>query len=139
MVRLPGGPGVRVDTYAYCGSYIPAEYDPLVAKLVSWGVDRRECLERLRQALRELQLTGTPTNLPLVQRILNQPGFIQGRYTTELLPDPLEEAAPLDEDYYRDLAIIAALAYQRQRQVLHPVIPERTLSGWHRESRRLPQ
>jgi acetyl-CoA carboxylase biotin carboxylase subunit len=139
MVRLPGGPGVRVDTYVYCGSYIPAEYDPLVAKLVAWGMDRRECLERLRQALRELQLTGTPTNLPLVQRILSQPGFIHGRYTTELLPDLPEEATPLDEDYYRDLAVIAALAYLRQRQVLRPVIPERVLGGWHRDSRRLPQ
>ncbi len=92
MVRLPGGPGVRVDTYVYCGSYIPAEYDPLVVKLVAWGLDRQECLGRLRQALRECQLTGTPTNLPLIQRILSQPGFIEGRYTTELLPNPLDES-----------------------------------------------
>jgi len=52
MVRLPGGPGVRVDTYVYCGSYIPAEYDPLVVKLVAWawiarnawGVCDRRCV-----------------------------------------------------------------------------------------------
>jgi acetyl/propionyl-CoA carboxylase alpha subunit len=139
MVRLPGGPGVRVDTYVYSGSYIPTEYDPLVAKLVVWGMDRAECLERMRQALREFQLTGTPTNMPLVQRILSQPGFIQGDYTTELLPDPLEETTALDETYYRDLAVIAAVAYLRQRQSFRPVIPERVLGGWHRESRRLPQ
>lgn len=139
MVRLPGGPGVRVDTYVYSGCYIPAEYDPLVAKLIIWGDERQQCLLRMRQALHECQLTGTPTNLPLIQRILGQPGFIEGRYTTELLPAPMDEEASLEEEHYRNLAAIAAVAYLRQRQSTHPVMPERLLSGWHRESRRLPQ
>jgi acetyl-CoA carboxylase biotin carboxylase subunit len=139
MVRLPGGPGVRVDTYVSSGSYIPAEYDPLVVKLVAWGVDRQESLGRLRQALRECQLTGTPTNLPLIQRILSQPAFIDGCYTTELLPEPVEDIASSGEGYHRDLAAIAAIAYLRHKQISRPVVPERVLGGWHRESRRLPQ
>jgi acetyl-CoA carboxylase, biotin carboxylase subunit len=139
MVRLPGGPGVRVDTYVYCGCYIPAEYDPLIAKLVTWGSDRQQCLERQRQALRETQLTGTPTNLPLIQRILSEPSFIEGRYTTELLPGPVDEEVSLDDEQYRDLAAIAAVAFLRQRQVFRPVMPDRVLGGWHRDSRRLPQ
>jgi acetyl/propionyl-CoA carboxylase alpha subunit len=93
----------------------------------------------MRQALHECQLTGTPTNLPLIQHILCQPGFIEGRYTTELLPAPVDEAASLEQEHYRNLAAIAAVAYLRQRQSTHPVMPERLLSGWHRESRRLPQ
>lgn len=139
MVRLPGGPGVRVDTYVYSGCYIPAEYDPLVAKLITWGEDRPQCLMRMRQALREFQLTGTPTNLPLIWRILSQPDFVQGCYTTELLPGSAGEEPALDEQAYRHLAAIAAVAYLRQRQVFRPLVPDRLLSGWHRESRRLPQ
>jgi acetyl-CoA carboxylase, biotin carboxylase subunit len=139
MVRLPGGPGVRVDTYVYSGCYIPAEYDPLVAKLVVLGGARDQCLRRMRQALQECMLTGTPTNLPLIQRLLTQPGFVEGRYTTELLPAPIDEEALLDEAHYRNLATIAAVAYLRQRQSTRPVMPNRLLSGWHRESRRLPQ
>ncbi len=141
MVRLPGGPGVRVDTYVYCGCYIPAEYDPLVAKLVVWGPDRELCLARLRRALRECSLTGAPTNLPLVQRIIEQPEFVQGRYTT----DGVLGLAPAQDDgdegqeaRYRDLAAIIALAQQRQTQARRPALPERLLSGWHRDSRRLP-
>ncbi len=142
MVRLPGGPGVRVDTYVYCGCYIPAEYDPLVAKLVVWGPDRDTCRARLRQALRECNLTGTPTNLPLVQRIIEQPEFIDGTYTTEGIlslagtdGDGAEDAL---QARYRDLAAIIALAYQQQTQVRRPALPERLLGGWHRDSRRLP-
>ena len=138
MVRLPGGLGVRVDTYVYSGCYVPAEYDPLVAKLVIWGKDRGQCLRRMKQALQECLLTGTPTNLPLIQRILSQPGFLEGRYTTEMLPALLDEEASLNPDHYRSLAAIAAVAYLRQKQGLRPVTPDRLLSGWHRASRRLP-
>jgi acetyl/propionyl-CoA carboxylase alpha subunit len=137
-VRLPGGPGVRVDTYVYSGCYIPTEYDPLVVKLVTWGEGRQQCLARMQQALRECQLTGTPTNMPLIQRVLSQPDFEEGCYTTELLPSPLEDEVVIDEAHYRDLVAIAAVAYLRQKRVFQPVMPDRVMSGWHRESRRLP-
>jgi acetyl-CoA carboxylase, biotin carboxylase subunit len=141
MVRLPSGPGVRVDTYVYCGCYIPAEYDPLVAKLVVWAPDREQCVARLRHALRECSLTGTPTNLPLVQRIIEQPEFVQGCYTTDgVLGLNAIETDGEDglEARYRDLAAIIALAQQRQTQGQRPALPERLLGGWHRDSRRLP-
>lgn len=137
-VRLPGGPGVRVDTYVYGGCYIPTEYDPLVAKLVVWGVDRNDCLGRMRQALRETQLTGTPTNLPLIQRIVDHPDFIDGDYNTDFLPSPFEDDRSDHEVGLRDLAAIAAFTYLRKQQISEPARPPRLMSGWHRDSRRLP-
>lgn len=137
-VRLPGGPGVRVDTYVYGGCYIPTEYDPLIAKVVVWGADREDCLARMRQALRETQLTGTPTNLPLIQRIVDHPDFIDGDYSTDFLPSPFEEDHALKEGGLRDLAAIAAFTYLRKQQISEPALPPRLLSGWHRDSRRLP-
>jgi acetyl/propionyl-CoA carboxylase alpha subunit len=137
-VRLPGGPGVRVDTYVYSGCYIPAEYDPLIVKVAASGASRVDCLARLRQALRETQLTGAPTNLPLVQRIIDHPDFVDGVYTTDFLPSPFEEDPVVQELGLRDLAAIAALVYLRKQQVRPPALPERLIRGWHRDSRRLP-
>jgi acetyl-CoA carboxylase, biotin carboxylase subunit len=136
-VRLPTGPDVRVDTYVYGGCDIPARYDPLLAKVIVWGPDRPTCLARLRQALRECQFSGVPTNLPLLQRIIDQSYFIEGSYTTEFLFSSLDEQPALDAVRARDLAAIAAIAYLRNRQVSHPVTPERLQTGWHRDSRRL--
>jgi acetyl/propionyl-CoA carboxylase alpha subunit len=137
-VRLPGGPGVRVDTYVYSGCYIPAEYDPLIVKVAASGASRVDCLARLRQALRETQLTGAPTNLPLVQRIIDHPDLVDGVYTTDFLPSPFEEDPVVQELGLRDLAAIAALVYLRKQQVRPPALPERLIRGWHRDSRRLP-
>ncbi|MEW5985331.1 MAG: biotin carboxylase N-terminal domain-containing protein [Chloroflexota bacterium] len=137
-VRLPGGPGVRVDSYVYSGCDVPAAYDPLVAKLVAWAADRPQTVERLRRALAETVLVGTPVNLSLLRRILGTPEVAAGTYTTEFLARPLpDEEQP--ESYWRDLAVTAAVLYVRRNQAFHPAVPERTLSGWHQDSRRLPQ
>jgi acetyl-CoA carboxylase, biotin carboxylase subunit len=138
-VRLPGGPDVRVDTYAYCGSIIPEEYDPLIAKLVVWGSDRAACLARLRSALQECQFVGTATNLSLVQRLVGLPGFQEGKYSTDSLPEAVGEADDETARRYRDLAAAAAIAYLRRTRFFRPSTPERLASGWHRSSRRLPE
>ncbi|MCA9973593.1 MAG: ATP-grasp domain-containing protein, partial [Anaerolineales bacterium] len=87
-LRLPGGPEIRVDTYVYCGSEVPAAYDPLIATVCVWGAERASCLARLRRALEDFKLVGLPTNLPLLQQVLRTAGFVDGRYTTELLARP---------------------------------------------------
>ena len=136
-VRLPGGPHVRVDTYVYSGCDVPAEYDPIVAKVCVWGEDRDECVLRLRRALEDFALIGTPTNLPVHLRILSDPDFVNGDYTTDFfqhLPfDQPPANAPL-----RDLAIAAAIAYVRRNLVFQPSLPDRLRTGWHRSSRHLP-
>jgi acetyl/propionyl-CoA carboxylase alpha subunit len=137
-VRLPSGPDIRVDTYVYGGCEVPAEYDPLLAKVIVWGPDRHASIARLRQALRECQFSGVPTNLPLLQRILEQPYFSEGNYTTEFLFSSLDEQSALDETRARDLAAIAAVIYLRRKQSFRPAVPERWRTGWHRDSRRIP-
>jgi acetyl/propionyl-CoA carboxylase alpha subunit len=135
--RLPGGPGVRVDTYAYSGCEIPLRYDPIFAKLVTWGADRDECLNRMRRALQECAITGIQTNIPLLHSVLNDPDFIRGVYTTEFSRRPLM-AAGAPERELRDLAAAAAIAYLRRAAGAQASLPERLSSGWHQDSRRLP-
>jgi acetyl-CoA carboxylase biotin carboxylase subunit len=136
-LQLPGGPDVRLDTYLTSGCEIPGEYDPLIAKLVVWGRDRQACRMRMQRALEEIQFSGVPTNLPLIRRIVEQPDFVSGQYATDLLPSAAGDET-VDEAFMRNLAAVAALTYVRQSQAFRPVKPERLLSGWHRDSRRLP-
>lgn len=135
-VRFPGGSDVRVDTYVQSGTNVPGQYDPVIAELTVWAKDRAWCLQRLRSALHETALTGTPTNLALLQRLVYTEAFTNGTYTT----DPLLHVSDIDGDsepYLRDLAVTMAVLYLRRNQGSHLSMPERLLTGWHRNSRQL--
>ena len=76
----PGGLGVRVDSGLYTGYMMPPYYDSMVAKLIVNGTTRNECLMRLRRSLEEFVIGGIDTTIPLHQRIIGQPSFIDGDY-----------------------------------------------------------
>lgn len=76
----PGGLGVRVDSGLYAGYSIPPFYDSMVAKLIVSGPSRNECLMRLRRSLEEFVIGGIETTIPLHQKIIQQPDFIDGEY-----------------------------------------------------------
>ena len=86
-LELPGGPGTRVDTAIYDGYVVPPFYDPLVAKLIVWGNDRREAIARGRRALEEFVIEGIDTTIPFHRRMLNDAGFIRGAYHTDYLSE----------------------------------------------------
>ncbi len=81
----PGGPGVRVDSHCYPGYVIPPHYDSLVSKLVTWGQDRQEAIDRMHRALDEYAITGIRTTIPFHQRVLAHPAFIKGDVTTDFI------------------------------------------------------
>ncbi|WP_374375784.1 acetyl-CoA carboxylase biotin carboxylase subunit [Dongia sp.] len=75
-----GGLGVRVDSALYAGYKVPSNYDSLIAKLVVHGKTRNEALMRARRALEEMVIMGVKTNIPLHQRLVTAPDFINGDY-----------------------------------------------------------
>jgi acetyl-CoA carboxylase biotin carboxylase subunit len=81
----PGGIGVRVDTAAYSGWFVPPYYDSLVAKLIVHGKDRDEAIARTRRALDCFSVEGIHTSISLHQRILADPEFLAGRYDTHFI------------------------------------------------------
>jgi acetyl-CoA carboxylase biotin carboxylase subunit len=83
----PGGPGVRVDGMLYAGYTVPSLYDSMVAKLITWGRDREECLARMRRSLREMKVDGIRTNIPFHLRVLDDKRFIEGQVTTKFLQE----------------------------------------------------
>ncbi|HSB32382.1 MAG TPA: acetyl-CoA carboxylase biotin carboxylase subunit [Candidatus Sulfobium mesophilum] len=82
FMSLPGGPGVRVDTAAYNGCIIPSHYDSLVAKLVVYGKDRPEAISKMKRALDEFIIEGIKTTIPFHKRVINDPDFYNGTFTT---------------------------------------------------------
>jgi len=78
--HVPGGLGVRVDSALYAGYPVPPHYDSLIAKLVVHGATRNECLLRLRRSLDEFVIEGLPTTIPLHQRLMAEPAFLNGDY-----------------------------------------------------------
>jgi acetyl-CoA carboxylase biotin carboxylase subunit len=83
--HVPGGLGVRVDSALYQGYTVPPQYDSLVAKLVVHGSSRNECLMRLRRSLGEYVIAGIETTIPLHQRLVAEPDFINGDYDVNWL------------------------------------------------------
>jgi acetyl-CoA carboxylase biotin carboxylase subunit len=76
--ELPGGPGIRVDSHVSEGYRVQPYYDSLLGKLVAHGATRQEAMARMRVALAEMKVEGVLTNIPLHQRLLDDPAFQQG-------------------------------------------------------------
>ncbi len=85
----PGGPGVRVDSHLYPGYALPTAYDSLLAKVICWGKDRNEALERTRRALGEMVVTGVKTSIPFTQAMMDDGPFIEGTISTRYVPELL--------------------------------------------------
>jgi acetyl-CoA carboxylase, biotin carboxylase subunit len=84
-LHLPGGIGIRVDTWAYTDCVIPPYYDSLVAKLIAYGSDRGEAIRRMQRALGMFIVEGIYTSIPLHQKILADPDFQAGNFDTNFI------------------------------------------------------
>ena len=83
--RVPGGPGVRVDTASYSDGVIPPYYDSLIAKLITHGKDRSEAIARMLCALEGFVVEGIKTTIPLHKRSLVDPDFVAGKFDTHFI------------------------------------------------------
>jgi len=85
MYYSPGGRGVRVDSHAYAGYTIPPHYDSMIGKLITYGKDRREAMDKMNRALSEYMITGVKTTIPFQQAIMQDPNFRRGVYSTNFV------------------------------------------------------
>ncbi|HXV63955.1 MAG TPA: acetyl-CoA carboxylase biotin carboxylase subunit [Vicinamibacteria bacterium] len=83
--HVPGGPGVRVDTAAHAECEVSPYYDSLIAKIIAHGRDRNEAIGRMKRCLGLTVIEGVKTTIPLHRRVLDDPDFRAGRYTTRFL------------------------------------------------------
>jgi acetyl-CoA carboxylase biotin carboxylase subunit len=125
VFRPPDGIGVRVDSGVYQGATVTVFYDPMVAKLIAWGGDRREAIDRLRRALSEFVVKGIKTSIPFHQKVMRHPVFLEGKYDTGFIDAWMAggRGAETGEDGEADEArrvacmVAAIAAYRRDKDL----------------------
>jgi acetyl-CoA carboxylase biotin carboxylase subunit len=136
--RHPQGPFMRVDSYAYPGYEVPIYYDPMIAKLITWGETRDEAIDRMQRALSEFVLTGIKTNIVLHKTILDHAKFRDGSYTTQFIEKNFEVIEPqLFKEVEDPVFLIAAAITAYNDRKSKDVRQLNLTSNWKRVGRKL--
>jgi len=104
------GPDVRVDTGVYEGGEISMFYDPMIAKLCTYGKDRLHAIDRMRRALDEFYVRGVSHNVPFLAALMAHPRFREGRLTTNFIAEEFKGGFTAAHLPPRDPAVLAAVA-----------------------------
>jgi acetyl-CoA carboxylase biotin carboxylase subunit len=124
VYRPADGIGIRVDSGVYQGATVTVHYDPMIAKLIAWGSDRAEAIDRLGRALSEYVVKGIKTSIPFHQRVLRHPVFLAGKYDTSFIDahmdggsgGPQEVDGEVEEARRVGFMLAAIAAYRRDKQ-----------------------
>jgi 3-methylcrotonyl-CoA carboxylase alpha subunit len=144
LVPPPESDHVRVDTGVDQGDEITPHYDPLIAKLIVWGADRRQALARMRQALGQYRVVGVSNNVDFLARLVAVPSFANAELDTGLIEREQALLFPPAGEVPADVWLLAALAeLLRERRLAekraalsaHPDSPWRALDGWRLNGR----
>ena len=84
-LHVPGGHGVRLDTHVYSGYTIPPFYDSMIAKLITTAQSREEAINKMKRALDEFVIEGIKTTIPFHRKLMDDPKYISGDYTTKFM------------------------------------------------------
>jgi acetyl/propionyl-CoA carboxylase alpha subunit len=134
--KRPQGPGVRVDDGFEEGMEIPIYYDPMIAKLVTYGQTRQETIDRMIRAIAEYQITGIETTLAFGTFVMQHPAFRSGQFDTHFIdqyfkPELLDAPATAEEEQLA--AVLAAYLYQNfqpQPETSPPAAAAAPVSNW---------
>ena len=105
--------GVRVDTGVGPGSAVTAHYDPMLAKVIAHGADRRQAVAALRDALRRSEIAGVEHNVAWLVNVLGHPRFVSGAYTTALAEEAAADLAPGVDPAATAAAVVSTLLANR--------------------------
>ena len=93
--HAPGGPGIRVDSHAYAGYFVPPTYDSMVGKVIAYGATREQAIRRMQIALSEMVVEGILTNIPLHRELMVDARFIEGGTNIHYLEQKLADKPDL--------------------------------------------
>jgi acetyl-CoA carboxylase biotin carboxylase subunit len=135
-LRLPSGPGVRVDSGAYDGWTVPIYYDSLIAKIIAWAGTRDEAIARMRCAVAETFVGGIQTTVGFFRRLLADDQFRAGQLHTGFIDEFLYRSARPAPDSEHEIvaALVAAVRHQEKRRATSAREPA-TRSRWLTEGR----
>jgi acetyl-CoA carboxylase biotin carboxylase subunit len=113
FLRQISGPFIRTESGIYQGWEVPSFYDSLLAKICSVGKDRATAIERMRRALREYDIWGVRTTIPLLRRIMDQADFLAGKLHTGFIDENiagLTEYEEVEEEIYKAARFVAEVS-----------------------------
>jgi len=122
----PSGPGVRVDSGISKNYDVPVYYDPLLAKVITWGATREEARTRMLRALEEYKIEGVKTTIPFHRRVLTHEAFIKGDYDTGIVPRIEHSRTTRHLEVAAMAAVIVAMSDERMEFTSEAENPE----GW---------
>ena len=125
--QMPSGPGVRVDAAIRSGERVPPDYDPLIAKIMTVGPDRRSAIDRMRRALDEVSVTGIQTTLPFDRALFRDPAFAAGEINTDWVEERWDGEAHRAASMVVAADVAAALA---TRTAAAPSLHKDAASSW---------
>jgi acetyl-CoA carboxylase biotin carboxylase subunit len=130
--RLPQGPGVRVDDGFEEGMEIPIYYDPMIAKLITYGENRAQAIERMIRAIDEYQITGIETTLGFGKFVMQHEAFTSGNFDTHFVKNYFQPTSLLHENKQEAFiaALVAAQLMQNQTKKISTVSQTAKTSSW---------
>ncbi len=130
-ISEPLGFGVRTDGYIYKGYEIPIYYDPMISKLIVWGKNRYEAINRMKRALYEYKITGVKTNIYLLESILSNQDFSDGKYSTHFIENNVFEPQNCSKNCEKMVAITAFIDFLNQNNTNETIkIENSTNNNW---------
>jgi acetyl-CoA carboxylase, biotin carboxylase subunit len=133
------GFGVREDSGIEEGSEISIHYDPMFGKLIAWGMDRNDAIEKMKRALDEYRIVGVETTIPFCRFVMTHPNFIAGNFDIGFVADFFRpEMLEKPDDEERMSAALAAVLWRKKQEAANGLLPasrERT-SRWTAQGRR---
>lgn len=121
-LRRPGGAGVRIDSGVEAGSEISIHFDPMLGKLIIWGKDRLEAVNRMERALRNYRIKGIKTAIPFELAVMKHPDFKYGYFDTGFIEQSFDFGV-LEKMKEENEEVIAAIAAYGYRMIKHSRLP----------------
>ncbi|MFH1861284.1 MAG: acetyl-CoA carboxylase biotin carboxylase subunit [bacterium] len=118
----PAGPGIRNDSGIFEGGEISVYYDPLISKLVAWGRDRKEAIQRMKRALQEYHITGVRSNIPFCLLVLDHLDFQAGNFDTHFIDEHYrsDDLAKGPAELKKIAAVAAVMAFCNRKKAPQP-------------------
>lgn len=130
--KTPKGNGVRVDDGFEEGMEIPIYYDPMIAKLITYGANREEAIERMIRAIDEYDITGIQTTLSFGKFVMQHEAFTSGKFDTHFVSKYFNADSLKTDDEEEALlaAITAVLLLKDQKVTTSSAAAETTVNNW---------
>ncbi len=129
FLKPADGPGIREDSGVTLGSEISLYYDPMISKLIAWGINREQAMNRMIRALQEYEILGIHTTIPFLIKVMQHPAFRSGNFTTHFIEEYKDTLFTPTEETAEIAAFTAVLDYLNEKSRIDIKTPSNGNTG----------